>query len=216
MPSSRRDRQAKQRGPSFLRRRWNAYRRARQRGRWPGCRSAARQFPFIARLSATARGHTRRELPSAGDRLSRPRRVGQGLGSGDCVQHSRFCASRGRRGKCTRRGKRRLCWLESRRTCPARGGRFARAGRRFRIFGTPPLAVPAAMDEAFLPNPATPDLFKDDLTDDEIRTRVSACLRPQRADPCEFVDDVRSRTGAFARRSSPALAASATGTKARS
>lgn len=67
----------------------------------------------------------------------------------------------------------------------------------FCIFGTPPLAVPAAMDEAFLPNPATPDLFKDDLTDEEIRTRVSACLRPGAPIPAEFVDDVRSTDRCF-------------------
>jgi pimeloyl-ACP methyl ester carboxylesterase len=67
----------------------------------------------------------------------------------------------------------------------------------FCIFGAPPLAVPPAMDEAFLAHPAVPDLFKDELTDDQIRTRVSACLRPGAPIPDEFVDDVRSTDRCF-------------------
>ena len=67
----------------------------------------------------------------------------------------------------------------------------------FCIFGTPPLGVPLAMDRAFLPHPALADLFKDDLTDDEIRIRVSVCLRPGAPIPDAFVDDVRRTDRCF-------------------
>lgn len=63
--------------------------------------------------------------------------------------------------------------------------------RGFCIFGAPPLAGPDAMGDAFLSHPAVPDLFKENLSDEEIRVRVSACVRPDAPLPDLFVDEVR-------------------------
>ncbi len=46
------------------------------------------------------------------------------------------------------------------------------------IFGAPPLGVPPAMAEAFLPNPALGAVFKAELTDAEIEAFITALFRP--------------------------------------
>jgi pimeloyl-ACP methyl ester carboxylesterase len=46
------------------------------------------------------------------------------------------------------------------------------------IWGTPPVAIPPAMDLAFLPNPAMAAAFADELTPEQITAFGEACLKP--------------------------------------
>ena len=70
------------------------------------------------------------------------------------------------------------------------------AARGLAIFGTPPLAFPPAMDQAFLPNPAMAAAFSEAVTPDEARAFVAACFAPGAADvPPFFLDDVLRTDG---------------------
>src|SRR5271169_1070896 len=76
--------------------------------------------------------------------------------------------------------------------------------RGFAIFGTPPLAFPPAMEEAFLPNPASRLLFLESLDREQTATFVASFFRPGFADvPTFFLEDAlrtdgRARSGAGA------------------
>jgi pimeloyl-ACP methyl ester carboxylesterase len=60
------------------------------------------------------------------------------------------------------------------------------------IFGAPPLGIPPAMAEAFLPNPALGAIFKADLTAAEIDAFVTALFRPDAHENGQvFATDVR-------------------------
>lgn len=61
----------------------------------------------------------------------------------------------------------------------------------FVIYGAPPLGSPPAMDRAFLPHPAIAELFLEELTDEQVRRRIDACLRPGAECPRELFDEVR-------------------------
>lgn len=64
------------------------------------------------------------------------------------------------------------------------------------IFGTPPLAFPPAMAEAFLPHPAMGAAFKADLTDAEMDGYVQAFFQPGVTElPEAFRADVRRTDG---------------------
>ncbi len=66
----------------------------------------------------------------------------------------------------------------------------------FVIFGTPPIAFPPAMAEAFLPHPAMTCTFKADLTPEEMDLYVSAFFAPGFQDvPESFREDVRRTDG---------------------
>jgi pimeloyl-ACP methyl ester carboxylesterase len=66
----------------------------------------------------------------------------------------------------------------------------------FAIFGTPPLAFPPAMEQAFLPNPAMAFTFTRDLSDEQARAYVAVAFRPGAADfPAFMVDDVLRTDG---------------------
>ena len=69
----------------------------------------------------------------------------------------------------------------------------------FMIFGTPPLAFPPAMDQAFLPNPVMAAAFSAEMTRDQAAAYVAAFFKTGYADiPPFFLDDVM-RTDASAR-----------------
>jgi pimeloyl-ACP methyl ester carboxylesterase len=66
----------------------------------------------------------------------------------------------------------------------------------FAIFGTPPLAFPPAMEQAFLPNPAMAFTFTRDLSDEQARAYVAVAFRPGAADfPAFMADDVLRTDG---------------------
>lgn len=66
----------------------------------------------------------------------------------------------------------------------------------FVIFGTPPLAFPPAMEEAFLPNPAVNVGFKADVTEAEARTYAASFFAPGVTVPEEpFVTDILRTDG---------------------
>lgn len=73
-------------------------------------------------------------------------------------------------------------------------GQLPKAGGRM-IFGTPPLAFPPAMAEAFLPNPAMGAAFKPDLTEEEAAGFASAMFKPGTPVPDFFLDDIRRTDG---------------------
>jgi len=60
----------------------------------------------------------------------------------------------------------------------------------FLIFGTPPLGMPPAMDKAFFPNPVVGNLFKGELTQEEVGMTVQALLRPDHAQVPDFMASV--------------------------
>ncbi len=76
--------------------------------------------------------------------------------------------------------------------------------RGFVIFGTPPLAFPAPMSEAFLPNPAMGVGFAEKVDRTQAEAYVASFFAPGFRDVPEFfVDDVlrtdgRARSGAYA------------------
>ncbi len=66
----------------------------------------------------------------------------------------------------------------------------------FLIYGTPPLAFPPAMDQAFLPNPATRIGFTETIDRDQAAAYVAAFFRPGTADiPAFFVEDAMRADG---------------------
>lgn len=66
----------------------------------------------------------------------------------------------------------------------------------FLIFGTPPIAFPPAMAEAFLPHPAMAASFKAELTEAEMDAYVAAFFKPNTADiPAMFQEDIRRTDG---------------------
>lgn len=67
----------------------------------------------------------------------------------------------------------------------------------FFIFGTPPLAFPPAMDQAFLPDPAMGILFQEQQTEEEIAIRVAGMFQEGAALPEVFFEDVRRSDGRF-------------------
>lgn len=69
----------------------------------------------------------------------------------------------------------------------------------FCIFGTPPLAYPPAMDQAFLPDPAMDILFKEEYTPEEVRIRVAGLLQPGAELPEYMIEDVNRSDGRFRR-----------------
>ncbi|NOZ48946.1 MAG: alpha/beta hydrolase [Chloroflexi bacterium] len=66
----------------------------------------------------------------------------------------------------------------------------------FVLFGTPPLAFPPAMEEAFLPNPVVNIGFKPDVTEEEARAYTAAFFTPGVPAPeVPFVTDVLRTDG---------------------
>ncbi len=66
----------------------------------------------------------------------------------------------------------------------------------FVIFGTPPLAFPPAMEEAFLPNPAVNIGFKADVTEEEARAYASSFfVAGTQAPETPFVADILRTDG---------------------
>jgi pimeloyl-ACP methyl ester carboxylesterase len=68
--------------------------------------------------------------------------------------------------------------------------------RGFVIFGTPPLAFPPDMDEAFLPNPAMGVLFSEHIDREQAAAYVASFFKPAFADvPPFFLEDVLRTDG---------------------
>jgi len=65
----------------------------------------------------------------------------------------------------------------------------------FMIFGTPPIAVPPAMEAAFLPNPAMGAAFNPALSEEEMSAFVSAFFKPGGEAADFFLEDVRRTDG---------------------
>jgi len=66
----------------------------------------------------------------------------------------------------------------------------------FVIFGTPPLAFPPDMENAFLPNPAMGAAFAQDLTQEQMEGFAAACLAPDCAhDLAPYVADIARTDG---------------------
>ncbi|HYF66226.1 MAG TPA: alpha/beta hydrolase [Herpetosiphonaceae bacterium] len=64
------------------------------------------------------------------------------------------------------------------------------------IFGTPPLAMPPAMEAAFLPHPAMGASFAADLTEADALAYATAFFRPGAADvPAAVVETIRGTDG---------------------
>lgn len=70
------------------------------------------------------------------------------------------------------------------------------AARGILIFGTPPLGIPPAMDQAFLPSPAMGVAFKEQMTDEDVNAFVTGLFPVGTTDiPAFFADDVRRTDG---------------------
>ncbi len=68
--------------------------------------------------------------------------------------------------------------------------------RGFMVFGAPPIGFPAPLEEAFLPNPATPAFFKSELSDEEVRAMAASVLSPGASQvPGLFTSDIRRTDG---------------------
>ena len=66
----------------------------------------------------------------------------------------------------------------------------------FVIFGTPPLAFPPDMANAFLPNPAMGAAFAETLTEEQMAGFAAACLAPDsRLDLAPFIADIARTDG---------------------
>ncbi len=66
----------------------------------------------------------------------------------------------------------------------------------FMIYGTPPLAFPPDMANAYLPNPAMAAAFQPSMTDAEADGFALACLKPGTTEiPVEFREDIRRTDG---------------------
>lgn len=60
------------------------------------------------------------------------------------------------------------------------------------IYGTPPIAWPPAMDQAFLPHPAMAYSFKDQMSDDEMDAYITAFFAPNVSElPETYREDIR-------------------------
>ena len=69
--------------------------------------------------------------------------------------------------------------------------------RGFVIFGAPPVASPAQMAQAFLPNPAMGALFSAQVTEAEAKLAAESFIAPGSAfDTAEFVADILATDGA--------------------
>lgn len=66
----------------------------------------------------------------------------------------------------------------------------------FVIFGTPPLAFPPAMEEAFLPNPAMAAAFSPDITKEQAQAFAASFFAPGAPPPeTSFIDDILRTDG---------------------
>ncbi|WP_428545743.1 alpha/beta fold hydrolase [Profundibacter sp.] len=65
----------------------------------------------------------------------------------------------------------------------------------FVIFGTPPLAFPPAMEEAFLPNPAMAAAFNPTLSPEEAKGFADAFFAEGTNAPELFIDDIQATDG---------------------
>jgi pimeloyl-ACP methyl ester carboxylesterase len=66
----------------------------------------------------------------------------------------------------------------------------------FMIFGTPPLAFPPDMAQAYLPNPAMAVAFQPSMTDAEADAFSLACFKPDTTEiPMIFHEDIRRTDG---------------------
>lgn len=64
------------------------------------------------------------------------------------------------------------------------------------IFGTPPIAFPPAMEQAFLPHPAMAATFKAELSEEEMDAYVASFFAPGYGErPAPFVEDIRASDG---------------------
>ncbi|MFQ5614421.1 MAG: alpha/beta fold hydrolase [Anaerolineae bacterium] len=63
------------------------------------------------------------------------------------------------------------------------------------IFGTPPIGIPPAMEQAFLPNPAMGAAFNPDLSEEEMAAFVGAFLKPGAEAADFFYEDIRRTDG---------------------
>lgn len=68
----------------------------------------------------------------------------------------------------------------------------------FFIFGTPPIAIPPAMELAFLPNPSMAAAFTPTLSEEMAAAFATACFKPETAVPPQFITDIH-RTDGLAR-----------------
>lgn len=67
----------------------------------------------------------------------------------------------------------------------------------FVVFGAPPVATPAQLAEAFLPNPAMAALFSDQVSESEAKSVAGCFVAPGASfDVGEFVSDILSTDGA--------------------
>ena len=67
----------------------------------------------------------------------------------------------------------------------------------FCIFGTPPLAWPPAMEQAFLPDPSAPLLFQPRYSEAEVLVRAEGMLKPGAPVPGWLLEDIRRSDGKF-------------------
>lgn len=65
----------------------------------------------------------------------------------------------------------------------------------FFIYGTPPIAIPPAMGQAFLPNPAMAASFEATLTEEQATAYADAFLRPGAETPPSFRDAILNTDG---------------------
>lgn len=65
----------------------------------------------------------------------------------------------------------------------------------FMTFGAPPVGIPPALDQAFLPNPAMRLAFQPRLTSDEALELATAFFKPGDTPPDLFVEDVARTDG---------------------
>lgn len=70
------------------------------------------------------------------------------------------------------------------------------ASRGLMIFGTPPLGIPPAMEQAFLPSPAMGVAFKEDMTEEDVQAFAHGLFPVGTTDiPEFFAEDVRRTDG---------------------
>lgn len=67
----------------------------------------------------------------------------------------------------------------------------------FCVFGTPPLAWPPAMDQAFLPDPSAAILFQEHYDEAEVRVRAEGMIAPGAPVPGWLLEDIRRSDGRF-------------------
>jgi pimeloyl-ACP methyl ester carboxylesterase len=69
------------------------------------------------------------------------------------------------------------------------------AARSFLIFGTPPLGIPPAMADAFLPSPAMGAAFTEHMTEEDVQAFVTGLFPTGTDIPEFFFEDVRRTDG---------------------